>query len=190
MHAKVVSVLGLCIEMRATPSCSEKGSWVTIPLLLMIGFLLMDLGVMLVCDVWMGLRPIDKAQVFHHVFILVFFAAGLTNDVYIWFGATLLINEASTPFLNILHYLQSTHQKKKTQRPLLQTVPRSPSLLFWFVSNLSLSTSISFCPVECVWIRSAVSTIGQSGPLWLHTSYFTCSILCGSIHWFGVHSNH
>jgi len=113
LHAIVTAILGVLVQTMTAPSCSTEGSLVRAPMLVLLGYLVVDLVSMLFVDVFNGWRPVDLSAVFHHVFIITFFSLGYTHDVGVWWGSALLINEFSTPFVNFLWYLTFTEQKQK-----------------------------------------------------------------------------
>jgi hypothetical protein len=112
VHALVTGMLGLCVEVFTEPQCMARTTWVGALFLVFLGYLAVDLVSIIVCDLWKGWRPLDKPMLGHHVFILTFFTLGFVKDVGVWFGATLLINELSTPFVNIFWYLNYTGRKE------------------------------------------------------------------------------
>lgn len=122
IHAVVNGALGLAVALYSAPRCTAKMSWTGVPLLLFIGYVLVDLVSMSVCDIWQRWRPVDKPMLFHHVFILVLFSWAYLTDVGVWFGSALLLNELSTPFMNLFWYLQHTGQKNSRSFQLNGTV--------------------------------------------------------------------
>eukprot|EP00441_Pelagodinium_beii_P003141 CAMPEP_0197704242 /NCGR_PEP_ID=MMETSP1338-20131121/125837_1 /TAXON_ID=43686 ORGANISM="Pelagodinium beii, Strain RCC1491" /NCGR_SAMPLE_ID=MMETSP1338 /ASSEMBLY_ACC=CAM_ASM_000754 /LENGTH=249 /DNA_ID=CAMNT_0043288141 /DNA_START=686 /DNA_END=1435 /DNA_ORIENTATION=- len=111
IHAIVTGVLGVSVEALTVPQCVTKWSWTKLPVLVLLGFLVVDMASMLICDVWQRWRPIDKVMIFHHVVLLGLFATAYTCDVGLWFGSAMGINELSTPCVNIFWYLRDTGQK-------------------------------------------------------------------------------
>jgi len=112
VHAIVTSLLGLIVEFRTVPRCIVRNHWTSAPMLVFLGFLAIDLLSIIICEVWQRWRQVDKGVIFHHVFILVWFTWGYYEDVGVWFGSALLINELSTPCVNIFWYLQYTGRKE------------------------------------------------------------------------------
>jgi len=111
IHAIVFGALGVSVEVLTEPRCVTTSSWTKLPVLVFLGYLVVDLVSMSVCDIWQRWRPIDKGMIFHHVFILVMFIAGYETDVGLWWASALGINELSTPCVNIFWYLRHTGQK-------------------------------------------------------------------------------
>jgi len=85
--------------------------WLKYLLIGTMGFFVVDGISMLVVDVWKGWRPVDHLMLVHHSFILLCFGCGVFCDLAVWFCATLLVNEGSTPFLHVFWYLNITGQK-------------------------------------------------------------------------------
>mmetsp|Transcript_83185 Transcript_83185/g.146951 ORF Transcript_83185/g.146951 Transcript_83185/m.146951 type:complete len:287 (+) Transcript_83185:82-942(+) len=111
IHAIVIGALGVSVEALTSPQCITNSSWTKLPVLVLLGFLLVDLVSMLVCDVWKRWRPIDKVMIFHHVLLAGLLAIGYAFGVSLWFGSALGINELSTPCVNMFWYLRDTGQK-------------------------------------------------------------------------------
>lgn len=78
--------------------------WRRMCLLLTVGYFLHDLQIEVTAGSGKGGKP-DPSMIFHHVFITVTWALALHFDMFTWFMCTLLLNEASTPFLNLRWYL-------------------------------------------------------------------------------------
>lgn len=112
VHSIVTGFLGLFVGSFTTPQCTSRSTWVCAPFLLLLGFLAVDFISMCICDIWQRWRPIDKGTLAHHICIMLLFICGYVEDVGIWFGSALLINELSTPFLNIFWYLQYVGKKE------------------------------------------------------------------------------
>jgi len=112
VHSVLATILGVLAEVCATPACIEGDSWVRGPMMMIIGYLAVDLASMLVCDVWQGWRSVDSSMVLHHVFILAMFGLGVFFDIGVYFAAALLINEASTPFMTLMWYLTFSGRKE------------------------------------------------------------------------------
>eukprot|EP00928_Gymnodinium_smaydae_P038300 TRINITY_DN26446_c0_g1_i1.p2 TRINITY_DN26446_c0_g1~~TRINITY_DN26446_c0_g1_i1.p2 ORF type:complete len:311 (+),score=62.54 TRINITY_DN26446_c0_g1_i1:75-935(+) len=106
IHALVTAIWGSYIVLTRPPSCLPELWWERAPMLVLMGYLVVDLGSMLVCDVWKGWRAVDAGMLFHHIFILTMFSIGFAVDVGVWFAGTLLINEWSTPFFSLFWLLQ------------------------------------------------------------------------------------
>jgi hypothetical protein len=104
-HAVVSTIFGL-IALFTTPTvCRAGNSWMLGAVQCTLGFFIVDFCSMMVCDVWMKWRPVDLEMFVHHSFLIMSFGAGCYYDYGIWVYATLLTNEASTPFLNALWLL-------------------------------------------------------------------------------------
>lgn len=116
VHAVAVSICGLMIFFSTSPSCSIglAQTLVNITVYMLIGFLAVDFASMSVCDIWKGWRPVDFPMLFHHVLIFTLLVLICVLDIGVWFGATLSVNECSTPFLHIFWHLQRTGQKDST----------------------------------------------------------------------------
>jgi len=132
VHALVAGVLGLGVEALTDPQCTTRMTWVSAVFLMFLGYLAVDLVSMCICDVWQAWRPVDKSMILHHVFILSFFTLGYVVDVGVWFGSALLINELSTPFVNVFWYLKYIGQKESKAFKINGTV----LLLTFFVFRI------------------------------------------------------
>mmetsp|Transcript_58362 Transcript_58362/g.94417 ORF Transcript_58362/g.94417 Transcript_58362/m.94417 type:complete len:291 (+) Transcript_58362:90-962(+) len=111
MHAPLVTALGIFTEMCAVPACKEGPSWVKGPMLVSLGWLIVDMCSMVVCDMWKGWRGVDMSMLVHHVVGLVIFGLGVTFDFGVYVGVTLLISEASSINLTVMWYLTYSGRK-------------------------------------------------------------------------------
>jgi len=142
-----------------------------------IGFFIVDLISMLVVDVMYRWRPVDGPMLFHHIFILLCFGCGVAFDLGLWFLATLLINEGSTPFLHVFWYLSYTGQKDSTK---------------FLVNGLFLNFTFFFCrmvfiPFSYRQFASVSYCSGRTGfegaMFWLINPFYAC-IFALNVLWF------
>jgi len=112
IHAIINGSLAVRLALLTSPKCDVKELWIGAPLVLFQGYLLVDLGSMIVCDIWKGWRPVDVSMFFHHIFVLVALSYALFLDVGVWFQSTLLVCEISTPFMSMFWYLKHSGQKE------------------------------------------------------------------------------
>ncbi|CAE8615434.1 unnamed protein product [Polarella glacialis] len=110
-HTTVSTCLGVFTEWCAVPGCSEGHSWVRGPLMIMLGYIVVDFVSMLVTDVWKGWRPVDRSMLLHHSVIICMFGVSAAYDVGVYFASSLLINEASTLNLTAMWYLTYSGRK-------------------------------------------------------------------------------
>lgn len=111
IHALLVALQGGVVELCTDPKCTVGHSWVKMPVIILLGYLLVDFFSMLMCDVIAGWRSPDISMMTHHIFIFCMFTVGYANDIALWFASTLMINEASTPFMTAMWYLTYSGRK-------------------------------------------------------------------------------
>jgi len=111
VHAFVAFSIGLAAELSFEPACSAGDTWLRGALQVTIGFLTIDAVSMMICDVWKHWRPIDYPVFVHHFFIIFCFVMGVSFDAGEYFAVSLMVNEASTPVVQLLWYLRFTHRK-------------------------------------------------------------------------------
>lgn len=113
IHAIVATGLGLMAELYVQPVCfGSNNIWMVGAVQLTAAFLIVDGMSMLVIDVWQRLRPVDTLMFAHHIVTLTCLIVGTMYDFAVWFLVAFLINEASTPVLHVLWYLQYSGRKE------------------------------------------------------------------------------
>jgi len=164
VHALCTSILGVVVELCSSPACTTRGTWLGAPMLLFLGYLVVDMGSILICDVWKRWRSPDYGMMFHHVFIFSFFSIGYVTDAGVWFASTLLINELSTPFVNAFWYLQYTGQKESRA---------------FMINGLLLLFTFTFCrmvfiPYNFYQLVSIGLCLDSSNPTYSWGAYLMC----------------
>eukprot|EP00931_Biecheleriopsis_adriatica_P010162 TRINITY_DN111257_c0_g1_i1.p1 TRINITY_DN111257_c0_g1~~TRINITY_DN111257_c0_g1_i1.p1 ORF type:complete len:309 (+),score=63.44 TRINITY_DN111257_c0_g1_i1:29-955(+) len=177
VHAFLVTSLGVLVECSAEPACNEGTSWVRAPMVIFLGYILVDFFSMLVCDVINRWRALDVAMFVHHIFIFTMFSIGCTLDVGVYFGSTLLINEASTPFLTLMWYLTYMEMKDSS----LFVVNGLVFVLVFFLCR------IAFIPFSFYQFAKTPGQCGDgrfgAGPKWLMIMGYICIFLL-NLMWF------
>jgi hypothetical protein len=118
IHAVFATIFGLMAEFGTYAMCSVGRSWTTTAIQLTIGYMLVDLVSMLVCDVYMKWRKADPLMFAHHIYVIVFFSIGGLLDVGVWFFVIGMINEASTPLLSALFILKFSDSQSRLLMPI------------------------------------------------------------------------
>merc|ERR1712194_17205 len=65
IHSIITGVMGLAMEAFTTPQCVVRTKWESVPMLLLMGYLVVDFMSMLICDIGMRWRPVDNGMLFH-----------------------------------------------------------------------------------------------------------------------------
>jgi len=158
VHSLVSFALGLAAEISFEPSCRVGDTWLRAALQVTLGYLTIDAVSMMVCDVWKRWRPIDYTMLVHHFFIIICFGLGTMYDAGVFFAVSLMVNEASTPVVQLLWYLRFTHRKDTRCYFVTGVV----MVLAFFVSRML------FIPYSFYQFASLNFCIGQGGDFqWL-----------------------
>lgn len=118
IHAVVSTVFGLIAEFGTYAQCTVGRSWTITAIQMTIGYMVVDLVSMLVCDVWKKWRTADPLMFAHHLYVIVFFWIGGVFDVSVWFFVIGMINEASTPLLSAMFIVKSFDSQSKWLMPI------------------------------------------------------------------------
>jgi len=118
IHAVVATIFGLIAELGTYSMCTVGRSWTIMAIQMTVGYMLVDLVSMLVCDVWQKWRASDALMFAHHLYVIVFFTIGGYLDVGVWFFVIGMINEASTPLLSAMFIVKSVDSQSKWLMPI------------------------------------------------------------------------
>jgi len=153
LHAFVSFAFGLAAELLFEPTCRVGDSWLRGALQVTLGYLMVDAVSMMICDVWKRWRPIDYPMFVHHFFIIFCCGTGAIYDVGVFFAVNLMINEASTPVVQLLWYLRFTRRKDTR----FYTVTGAVMVFVFFVSRMV------FIPYSFYQFASVDFCSGQGG---------------------------
>jgi hypothetical protein len=147
VHAVIATIFGLAAEFGTYAQCTVGRSWTVTAIQMTVGYMLVDLVSMTICDVWQKWRPSDPLMFAHHFYVVVFFSAGGLLDVGVWFFVIGMINEASTPLLSVLMIVKYVD----SQSTWLMPIGMSFAVMFFLCRILFLPysyyqyASLGFC---------------------------------------------
>lgn len=176
VHALLTALQAGVVELCTDPECTVGHSWVKLPVIIFLGYLVVDFFSMLICDVIAGWRSLDVSMMAHHIFIFCMFTAGYTADIAMWFASTLLINEASTPFMSAMWYL--TYSDMKSSKIFVIN-----GIVFVLVFFLCRIAFIPFSFYQCATVdlcsrgSDAVTFLQRSAPRILLVGYILIFLL-------------